>query len=416
MLPNLSVKVSDTTCLEEENMSLGKIRNGGSKSRIFINLSLVFATIIVCMIGAEIAGRVLYRHRSFGPRPYPYTYHDTLGWLGKPGFNEKLFDWSREGVTYDMNAWGLRGKLPPLPPNSPGKRRVLFLGDSFLDGLGVETWERASDLIQEADSSLVVYNVSSGGWSTDQELLALRKFGPAMQPQLILLFFCLNDMPYNESNYAYGIAKPYYEVGRDSVLRLMNVPVPRRSTFASLMMWFRDHSIWGARFFAFIDYHNVLGEWVLPNPVRHRIGVPGIEQRYPNFDRLLAFADSYKIGQTTYFLLRDIAVECRRLEADLVLFTVPSNSEWTGTRDGSPAEIHRVLAWCRELNIPTVDLFPVFRDEYLETRSRLFLPDDMHWNAAGNRVVADTVLGVIRTPPAGMQSISFYSAPESESH
>ncbi len=98
----------------------------------------------------------------------------------------------------------------------------------------------------------------------------------------------------------------------------------------------------------------------------------------------------------TYYLLKELRDECNQQNARLTIFTTPSNHHWTATREDTPVEIQRVLDWCSELGINAVDLFPLFYRNFQENAETLYLPEKMHWNERGNRVVADVLIESLR--------------------
>jgi lysophospholipase L1-like esterase len=272
----------------------------------------------------------------------------------------------------------------------------MFIGDSFIDGLGVHYEDRATEILEKLDSTVITYNLGIGGYSTDQELLVLQKFGPTVDPDLVLWFFCLNDMPYNESEYAYGLSKPHYQLLGDSTIRLTNVPVPRRPLPVSTFFWLRDHSALGNVSYNMMSRSEAFMHWAFPNPIATRIGVPGIERPCSNFDSLLIYADSMQLGQTTYFLFKEVRDECQRQQWPLLLFLIPSNHCWTASHDETPPIMRKILKWCNELDLPVVDLFPVFRQQYLADEQKLYIYDNMHWNERGNELVAAKVLELVQ--------------------
>ncbi len=107
-------------------------------------------------------------HPELAWRPFPDTY---LGWSN----NEvREFD-------------------PHL--RQPGKQRILFLGDSFMAGVGVaKKRERLPNVLGELlGESVDVRVLATAGWGTDQEYLAFLQKGAAWEPHLVVLSFCANN-------------------------------------------------------------------------------------------------------------------------------------------------------------------------------------------------------------------------------
>ncbi len=115
----------------------------------------------------------------------------------RQGFKFKI-----DGVYYRINSYGLRG--PEIPPKS-GKTRILFLGDSYAFGLGVNEEETIPShleriLISEG-KKVEVLNAGVPGYHTGQEIAFLKTDGLALSPDMVLLLFYLNDITSEDLHY-----------------------------------------------------------------------------------------------------------------------------------------------------------------------------------------------------------------------
>jgi lysophospholipase L1-like esterase len=101
------------------------------------------------------------------------------------------------GSRYAINSLGMRG--PETTRAKPeGTRRVLVIGDSYGFGLGVAQESTVAALLQKRFDALggthvEVLNQSVPGYHTGQELALLEREGFALQPDVIVLFYCWND-------------------------------------------------------------------------------------------------------------------------------------------------------------------------------------------------------------------------------
>jgi lysophospholipase L1-like esterase len=367
-----------------------------SKTRWGINVLILFSVTLLCLVITEGLLRLAWKGYNPGSRANPImVYDDTLGWVGKPNYTGTL-DEAGMSVPCRINAWGFRDELPTEAGETPGKRRLMFLGDSFMMGTGLSRENRVSDLIEALDTSLVSFNFGVYAYSTDQELLVLKKYAPSVKPDDVLIFFCANDLIYNDSDLGHRIPKSHFFVDESGALKIGNVPVPRVGEPNPVLQWIRSHLALGQityRMIALMTYKQAEKR----RPSERELGVGSGMNELSDLDSLLLFSASSNVSDLTYHLLRELRDECRRLGTGLTLFTTPSNMAWTTTRNETPEEIQRVLNWCGELGIETVDLFPVFYNHYAERGERLYLPDRMHWNARGNLVAAEAVLAHLRS-------------------
>jgi lysophospholipase L1-like esterase len=104
------------------------------------------------------------------------------------------------GVQYSFNELGLRER--PLAPKAADELRILFLGDSMVLGLGVpveETFVRRVEQLLTARLGRTVRTINSGvgSYNTTQEFAFLRRHGVALDPDLVVLVYILNDIEPN---------------------------------------------------------------------------------------------------------------------------------------------------------------------------------------------------------------------------
>ncbi len=105
----------------------------------------------------------------------------------------------RDGVAIAINSAGFRDDEFPNPP--PDGLRIVLLGDSVAWGWGVpmesafpQVLERElRQLGSEPYASSIVYNLSVDGYSTEQEVRLLETRGLALNPDLVIVSYVLND-------------------------------------------------------------------------------------------------------------------------------------------------------------------------------------------------------------------------------
>jgi hypothetical protein len=177
--------------------------------RLYVpELLLAAVTVVACaaaLVVAESAARWLdphYLDRVRGAEVYSERY----GWELRPGFGALLHD-----VPTTVNARGYRGALHPYE-KTPGKTRLLMLGDSVAFGFGVRDFETFSYLLEHRGDRYEVVNLSVEGYGTDQELLVLEQEGLRYHPDVVVLNVCVANDPLDNflPRWWYWRPKPHF--------------------------------------------------------------------------------------------------------------------------------------------------------------------------------------------------------------
>ena len=135
------------------------------------------------LIGLGLAELIL-RIADFPPRPLTPDAQQTFrdGRAGSPG-------WPIFRTERDFR----------VTPKQEEVRRVVFLGDSFTWGDGVEPEETYPKVFESllrkerSPSPLEVINWSRPGWNTWRELKSIEPQLPTLDPDLLIIGYCIND-------------------------------------------------------------------------------------------------------------------------------------------------------------------------------------------------------------------------------
>jgi GDSL-like Lipase/Acylhydrolase family len=153
-----------------------------------------------------------------------YRYDSELGWF--PAANES-----------GHNSLGLRDIEYPRDK----RPTILFLGDSMVWGLNINSAQRMTERLREQMPDYRIVNAGVSGYGTDQEYLLLQRLWSTFDPAIVVLIFtCTNDRADNSQNVRYFAYKPYFEMTADGALQLRGNPPPR-----GRRLYFQDS--WPAR-------------------------------------------------------------------------------------------------------------------------------------------------------------------------
>jgi hypothetical protein len=150
-----------------------------------------------------------------------------IAWVQRPNLDVTTRTEQGWTVRYRTNPDGLTpsGARRAKPP---GIVRILLFGDSTVVGRGVPPDRTVhadlERLLRQAGKRVEVVNAGVEGYSTDQELLLMRRLIPLYHPDVVAYALCDNDFGGNESREAYGLPKPRFVVSANGVLTYVPPP------------------------------------------------------------------------------------------------------------------------------------------------------------------------------------------------
>jgi hypothetical protein len=99
------------------------------------------------------------------------------------------------GVVHQIDDNGMR-RAEPFPPKDPELFRIVVVGDSLTYGEGIEAYWAYPAQLERAlapDFRVEVLNLGVRGYASEEVLDLLRRFVPALEPDLVVYGVCLND-------------------------------------------------------------------------------------------------------------------------------------------------------------------------------------------------------------------------------
>lgn len=318
-----------------------------------------------------------------------WTQDPLLGWAHVPSAQDRHIHRDFD-VDVATNSQGFRDD-PVSFERIEGRRRVLFLGDSFGFGYGVERGELLPDLLEDSFPDTEFVNASVAGYGTDQQLLFFREEGYRYAPDLVLYLFHPNDVEDNNAGRRYRYPKPQFVFDATGGLRLTGVPVPTLSLREKFGRFLQQrtyvlHRVW--------DWRSHLEDaWrggraktetraVVPAPAARtsRAATARPTREWIELDRPTR---PPKPGRNQDFrisraLIEALDTETKLHDAQLAVVSV----------GGAPDPRELLTATLRRIGVPYLPLDHAF------TKSKgpkFKFQHDPHWNPAGHALAADAV-------------------------
>jgi hypothetical protein len=262
---------------------------------------------------------------------------------------------------------------------------LVILGDSFVEAGLVPAEELLSSRLARQLGADVA-NLGQSGYSPQQELLVLKRFGLPLRPKVVFwLFFEGNDL--------LDVAR-YERLMESWASGPPAVPFLDRSFSKNILLALARLTEPRLR----VDSENARrrrGHFTLARDDAER-NMYFVYTAAPLAEEEL---DSLRKAQD---ILRDASRRCDEAGARLVLVFVPTKFRVYGAHcrfepDALPREWHdndlpqRLETWARSEQIPYLDLTGPLRRKAAEGEL-VFFTDDGHWNGLGNHVATDAIV------------------------
>lgn len=276
-------------------------------------------------------------------------------------------------VTYRANAHGMRDR--ERDTSAHGRRRIVMLGDSFLEGWGVATEDRLSDRLERATGLEHLNFGTSGSFGPTQEYLLYKTLARTFEHDAIIIAL-LPDNDFLDDDYAYGLEmhqgrlRPYF-VGQSPDYRIQYLPQSQPSLAKRLT----ENAL---RQFT---YTGNLIKYVKSMKRHHASAVA------PDY------AGYFDFTPAQWARMQKVLTELRREAGNrpILVLTIPCDTDFRRSdKAGEPPLPGKMRALCSTLGMQYLDLLPVIRAAE-GGWTNCYLATDRHWNAKGNAIAASAV-------------------------
>lgn len=346
-------------------------------SRTLANLGLLAVSIALTVGVLELAARIVF------PAPLAWNYPQTQ-YVADPKLifalqpNQRSFSADK---SVSINERGFRGPLVPYE-RTPGKPRVLFLGDSITFGYGVRddevVTERVRALLAMDGVDVEVVNTAVPSYNTEQEVASYELQGRRYRPDWIVVGVCWNDLSDKSDVRVNGSGElvDSRSVSPNTTEKLRSTP----TGYALRNVLKRSRLLYGS-----------LERWRAYSAARSAGDQVSVRMDVLNGRDTPSVAAGWARVEAALRRLHTLAQEdgARIL---LVTFPIPMTLESDMPASSYPKHLAELAA--RE-RIPFIDLTEAYRKEFRGHES-LFIPyDGDHPNAAGHEVAGIEIARVL---------------------
>ncbi len=365
---------------------------------LLLNSGLLLASLAAATGLAEIVLRL------FRPQPLEAAYVFPDGTLRhRPSFS---YRYTRQGFSnaVTFNALGLRGAEVPATKRA-GVPRILFMGDSFVEGKQVSDGEVLtvvlSRLLEESGRPAEVINAGVAGAGTGEELILWERLGRSLDPDLVILGFYPNDVRNN-------VGRRFFALRGGEVVQVREPRLPRARWIYDARKYLAAHS----HLYMIVQSAREAWRERKEEGARAADGEPGegTAQRLLETEEVFEVDPAPEIAEGWDLTEALLAEMKRRVEASGARFLLAifptrfqvDDSLWLAhARDAGidpglyDLEIpgRRLAAWAERTGAHVVDLLAAFREA---NRSNSFYHAiDAHWNPDGHRLAAEIIEGAL---------------------
>ncbi|MCB9858107.1 MAG: hypothetical protein H6818_20675 [Phycisphaerales bacterium] len=309
------------------------------------------------------------------------------------------------GAIFATNSAGIRGPEQSVE-REIGRRRIMVLGDSFAWGHGVSTGEAFPEVIGATLPDADVINLGVPGYDLAKSLAFYRRIGRAYQPDLVIVSICQNDIRSD------GIVATSTDSARQTARSVESDGAAAAPMSRSIKQWLHAHS----------RLYLLLQQTINTNKSLSRLAVTiGLKEDLAGFEMLddnlrpalIAAPDVVRRSRVrTCEQLRAIrdalsddgadmlvalipciqAIDQKELEKSIAYTTYESSDFDLG------APMKMLADCCVAAGIQVVDPTADFKAA-VNRGERLYLPGDLHFNAAGHALFAHCILDAMASKP-----------------
>lgn len=275
-------------------------------------------------------------------------------------------------ITYHSNAWGMRDR--DRDKSAHGRKRVVVLGDSFMEGWGVATDNRMSDRLERTTGLEHLNFGTSGSFGPTQYLMLYTHLARDFEHSALIISilpdndFLDDDLDYCRVMHA-GRVRPVFTGAKpDYTLTIIGTPSAGGSKFLEQFL------------LQFTYTGNVIKHF--KELSRHRQSALSTD-----------YAGYFDFTPAQWDRMEHVLQEFRKAAPALpiLVLTIPCDTDFKRqVKLGYAPLPGKMRELCRSLDIQYLDLMPAIQSAPGGWQT-CYLKTDRHWNAQGNAIAAEAV-------------------------
>ena len=309
--------------------------------------------------------------------PHP-VYHHTLE--ANVDSYDALFGPLRYSVS--SNSLGFKDRAPREITLAAEHKRIIFIGDSFTEGIGIEYPDTFVGIMDDRLSGDGI-EVLTAGVNSYSPIIYRRKIEYLVDQGLtfdhLVVLIDLSDAHDEVFRYKLDENQNVADIDPHGPIYALREWLTNNSSFyAYTRLWVRQFNHRKkAELLARqggMSIHRQLANWTLNDDLYEKWGRKGLESATVHMD-----------------MLHQLSIE-KQFELSIVVYPWP-NQIWH--RDLDSRQVSHWRNWSEDRGLRFVNLFPLFINEHKSSEEfikQLFIKGDVHWNNEGHALIADTLI------------------------
>lgn len=297
----------------------------------------------------------------------------TWHYMGIQTFQRSCFN-----ITYSINSYGARDA--ERLKKSPSTNRVVVLGDSFMEGFGVNAENRVSNIL-EKKLSREFLNFACSDFGLTQEYLIYKNLASTFAHSTVLIgFLPFNDFKNDDSASSgletYKRYRPYFTKDNNQYKLIYKEQTLAQSTLTK-ESFYKTENTFHKKIIRFAKAYTVWAN--IASYIRYK----KITEKEQNKFSYYYHYSKAEIDRL-YYIVREIKKSAQNKK--IILLVIPTEEDVEIFREKGESKLGQELSiFCSAENIELIDMLPFISKQ----QTNLYLSCDGHWNESGNTIVAD---------------------------
>lgn len=291
-------------------------------------------------------------------------------------------------VEYKANSYGCRDIERKVIDDL---NRVIVLGDSFVEGLGVEENERFTNILEKSEKKQFLNFGCSGNFSTTQEYLVYEHLASKFSHSEVWIGV-LPDNDFNDDDYELGKKvwyyhlryKPYW-VGNYPKYKLKYMQENLDDSYFTPEKIYLETNKIGNIFDRYLKSYTVWYNLY----IFYKLKQVGAElSRSDNYSGYYDYS-AMQLNNLK-FSIEKIANKAKSKKIKVLLFPALFDFvRYQNEGKGRTKLYIDLYKFCKDRGVELVDLLPPFYDAHPKDFTDYYIACDRHWNVAGNKFIAE---------------------------